>query len=83
MQHKRRGYNRNARQHVRIKERYADTFMGNDGNGIQISCGIIWNKANPVLRPVAGTSSLDKAGFTELLHDEIRCVSLSGTHCRA
>ena len=83
MQHKRRGYHRNARKYVRIKERDADTFMGDDKNGIQISCGIIWNKANPVLRLAAGASSLNKAGFTELLHDEIRCVALSGTHCRA
>ena len=82
MQHKRRGYHRNARQYVRIKERDADTFMGDDKNGIKISCGIIWNKASPVLRPAAGASNLNKAGFTELLHDEIRCVSLSGTDCR-
>ena len=64
---------------MRIKERDADTFMGDDKNGIQISCGIIWNKANPVLRLAAGASNLNKAGFTELLHDEIRCVALSGT----
>ena len=50
---------------------------GDDKNGIQISCGIIWNKANPVLRPAAGASGLNKAGFTELLYDEIRCLTVS------
>ena len=64
---------------MRIKERNADTFMGDDKNGIQISCGIIWNKANPVLGLAAGASNLNKAGFTELLHDEIRFLPLSGT----
>ena len=83
MQHKRRGHHRNAGKYVRIKERDADTFMGDDGNCIQISCRIIWNKANPVLRLAAGASNLNKAGFTELLHDEIRCVALSETDCRA
>ena len=57
--------------------------LGDDKNGIHISCTDIWNKADTVLRSAAGTSSLDKAGFTELLHDEIRCVALSGTDCRA
>ena len=83
MQHKRRGYHRNARKYVRIKERDADTFMGDDGNCIQISCRVIWNKADTVLGLAAGASNLNKAGFTELLHDEIRFLPLSGTDCRA
>ena len=61
---------------MRIKERDADTFLGDDKNCIQISCGIIWNKANPVLRLAAGASNLNKAGFTELLHDEIPFLPL-------
>ena len=44
MQHTRRCYNRNAGKYVRTKERNANTFMGNDRNGIKISCKGIWNQ---------------------------------------
>ena len=77
MQHKRRGYHRNARKYVRIKECDADTFMGNDKNGTHISCTGGWNKADTVLRLAAGASSLDKTRFTEPLYDEIRCLTVS------
>ena len=56
---------------MRIKNCDADTFMSNDRNGIKISCTDIWNKADTVLRLVAGAFSLDKTGFAEPLHDEI------------
>ena len=38
-------------------------FMGNDSNGIQISCRIIWNNSNSVLRPTAGTFSFVSCNF--------------------
>ena len=62
---------------MRTKARNADTCMGNDRDGIHISCTGIWNKADTVLWLAAGAFSLDKTRFTEPLHDEIRCLSLS------
>ena len=42
LQHTRRCYNRDAGKYVRTKKCDADTFMGNDRNGIKISCTGIW-----------------------------------------